>query len=264
MHPKVARAETAAVPLTATTAPAETMPSDAAKDKTPVGAGLGLSPNTPQLGGGSNISAKEAEELVPTVTPGEADEWKFSFHGYLRGPMRVSLGPPTTTMLIPSQGMSPTTTGRQLHGVPRVPGSSYIDWQYTNTIPGPWSQLNFSYGTSRVMMTVIVDGYSQTSGGYRDLQAQQGIDQAFITLNFPEALGRFGGLVWNVGTFQNRYGTAGKYDGGMYETYLFGRTHVSGITGTANIETGSQWRLSTEAGVGSNIEVIPFTNNRCP
>lgn len=233
-----------------------------AKPKGPVGGGIGLSPNTPQLGGGTNLTEKEAESLTPTVSAGTADEWKFSFHGYLRGPMRVSFGPPTPSTLIMQQTPSPVTSGTQLHSTPRVPGSSYIDWQYTNTIPGPWSQLNFSYGNSRAMMTVIVDGYSQTSGGYRDLQAQQGIDQAFITLNFPEALGRFGGLVWNVGTFQNRYGTAGKYDGGMYETYVFGRTHVSGITGTANIDTGSEWGLSTEAGIGSKIEIIPFSNNQ--
>ena len=238
------------------------LPDQPAKPKGPVGGGVGLSPNTPQLGGGTNLTEKEAESLTPTVSAGSADEWKFSFHGYLRGPMRVSFGPPTTSSEILGQAPTPVTSGTQLHSVPRVPGSSYIDWQYTNTIPGPWSQLNFSYGNSRAMMTVIVDGYSQTSGGYRDLQAQQGIDQAFITLNFPEALGRFGGLVWNVGTFQNRYGTAGKYDGGMYETYVFGRTHVSGITGTANIDTGSEWGLSTEAGVGSKIEIIPFTNNQ--
>ena len=64
-------------------------------------------------------------------------------------------------------------------------------------------------------------------GGYRNLQAQQGIDQAFLTLNFPDVLGDIGTLTWNIGTFQNRYGTMGQYDGGMYETYIFGRTHIT-------------------------------------
>ncbi len=103
--------------------------------------------------------------------------------------MRVSFGPPTPSTLITMQAPSPVTSGTQLHSTPRVRGASAIDWQYTNTITGPWSQLNFSYGNSRAMMAVVVDGYSQTSGGYRNLQAQQGIDQAFITLNFPEAPG---------------------------------------------------------------------------
>src|SRR6185295_18801394 len=145
---------------------------------------------------------------------------------------------------------------------PRVPGASYITWEYTNTVPGPWAQLNFSFGNSRAMMTVIVDSYGQTSAGYRQLQGQQGIDQAFVTLNFPEAFGDRGGLVWNIGSFQNRYGTAGKYDGGMYETYLFGRTHVAGETLTANIEVAPEWGLTLEQGIGAKIEVVPFTNNQ--
>src|SRR6185295_1752501 len=145
---------------------------------------------------------------------------------------------------------------------PRVPGASYITWEYTNTVPGPWAQLNFSFGNSRAMMTVIVDSYGQTSAGYRNLQSQQGIDQAWVTLNFPEAFGDRGGLVWNVGSFQNRYGTAGKYDAGMYETYLFGRTHVAGETLTANIELAPDWGLSLEKGVGAKTEVVPFTNNQ--
>jgi hypothetical protein len=186
--------------------------------------------------------------------------------------LRVSFGPPSPTDQPPnsdangrpSTGLLPSEapSGTQLHGWPRVPGASYITWEYTNTVPGPWAQLNFSYGNSRAMMTIIVDSYSQTSSGYRNLQAQQGIDQAFLTLNFPEAFGDRGGLVWNIGSFQNRYGTAGKYDGGMYETYLFGRTHVAGETLTANIEVAPEWGLTVEQGIGAKIEVIPFTNNQ--
>jgi hypothetical protein len=230
------------------------------------GAGLGLSPSTPQIGAGAMISAKEAEALTPTVSTGAADEWKFDFHGYMRGPFRFSFGPPTPTAPDPNTGPgfmpSAAPSGTQLHGKPRVPGASYIAWEYTNTVPDPWAQLNFSYGNSRAMMTVIVDSYGQTSAGYRNLQSQQGIDQAWVTLNFPEAFGDHGGLVLNVGSFQNRYGTAGKYDAGMYETYLFGRTHVAGETLTANIDTGSEWGLTIEHGIGTKLEVIPFTSNQ--
>ena len=231
-----------------------------------VGAGLGLSPNAPQVLAGANITAQEAQDLVPTTSAAGVDEWKFTFHGYMRGPMRFSWGPPTPTVTDSNNGPgfkpSDAPSGIQLHGKPRVPGASYIEWQYTNTVPDPWAQLNFSYGNSRAMMTVIVDSYGQTSAGYRDLQSQQGIDQAFVTLNYPEALGDRGGLVLNVGAFQNRYGTAGKYDAGMYETYLFGRTHVGGVTATANIDTGSSWGLTAEAGGGTKLEVIPFPNTQ--
>lgn len=242
--------------------PAASPPADTTAKSRSGGAGLGLSPSTPQIGSGAMISAQAAQELTPTTSSAGADEWKFTFHGYIRGPMRFSWGPPTPTVRPPMTVPAMAVSGTQLHGKPRVPGASYIQWDYTNTVPDPWAQLNFSYGNSRAMMTVIVDSYGQTSAGYRNLQSQQGIDQAFLTLNFPEAFGERGGLVLNVGSFQNRYGTAGKYDAGMYETYLFGRTRVGGATLTANIDTGSPWGLTLEAGGGTKLEVIPFTRNQ--
>ena len=268
----VARAEEGAS-LSATTSSGAAPAAATADSKShATGAGLGLNPNTPQLTGGTNLTTKEAESLTPTTTSASADEWKFDFHGYMRAPLRVSVGPstptyqPSNSIIIGCQA-DPMCTGSiapglQLHGYPRVPGANYVTWEYTNTVPGPWAQLNFSYGNSRAMMTIIVDSYSQTSAGYRNLQAQQGIDQAFLTLNFPEAFGDRGGIVLNAGSFQNRYGTAGKYDGGMYETYLFGRTHVAGLTATANVDATPEIGLTGEFGGGSKIEVVPFTNNQ--
>ncbi len=242
--------------------------------------GAGLSPHLPQIGSSSNISAKQMEELNPS-TAGAADEWKFQFHGYLRAPLRFSWGPPTPVQQpsiydagggqLPVNGIPPYAPGAtpppgtQLHGLPRVPGYNYTGWEYTNTIGGPWSQLNFSYGNSRVMGTVIVNAYNQTDGGYRNLQAQQGIDQVFLTVNVPEAFGDRGGLVWNIGSFANRYGVAGKYDAGMYETYLFGRTHIAGSTWTANLsnlDSAGDWSLVVEGGIGSKLDVVPFLNNQ--
>ena len=112
---------------------------------------------------------------------------------------------------------------------------------------------------------MIVDAYNQTDGGYKNLQAQQGIDQVFLTVNVPEAFGDHGGLVWNIGSFANRYGVAGKYDAGMYETYLFGRTHVAGSTWTANLsnlDSAGDWSLIVEGGLGQKLDVVPFMNNQ--
>jgi hypothetical protein len=223
------------------------------------------------------INSKQAESLTAT-TSGAADEWKFEFHGYMRAPIRASWGPPSPTALPAIQGSNAPAgsvapylpgaappPGTQLHGVTRVPGSNYTTWEYTNTLTGPWSQLNFSYGNSRVTTTIVVDAYNQTDGSYRNIQAQQGIDQAFLTLRFPDAFGDYGGLVWNIGSFPNRYGTAGKYDGGMYETYLFGRTHVSGETLSANfsnLDPMGDWSITVEHGLGAKMDIVPFLNNQ--
>ena len=283
--PPAAPAPPAPINLTPT-APA---PSPPAKNGSGPDTGVGLSPSTPAIGGGTMLSNKEAETLTPS-TSGAADEWKFDFHGYLRAPLRASIGPATpvqfpsiysyqqntTTQPLPPATIPPGSTYNpqsgpipavhccQLHGVPRVPGALYTTWNYTNTVTGPWSQLNFIYGNSKVAATVIVDAYNQTDGSYRALQDQQGIDQAFVTLNFPDVFGEYGGLIWNVGTFQNRYGTAGKYDGGMYETYLFGRTHQTGETLTANIsnlDAHGDWSFTIEQGIGAKMEVVPYLNN---
>jgi hypothetical protein len=243
---------------------------------------------------GANLNAKQAESLTAS-TGGSADEWKFDFHGYLRAPLRISFGPPSPTLLPTGQrsdlsgipaglpnntlggmgpcassscyppGAAPPVPGTQWHSPTRLPGYLYTTWEYTNTVYGPWTQLNFTYGNSRAMATVIVDAYNQTDGSYRNIQAQQGIDQAFLTLNFPDALGDYGTLTWNIGTFQNRYGTAGKYDGGMYETYLFGRTHLAGETLTANItnvDAAGNWALSLEDGFGAKMDLTPFLNTQ--
>lgn len=257
-------------PPTINLTPTAPAPAPASRSGSP-DTGVGLSPSAPAIGGGTNLSNKEAATLTPS-TGGTADEWKFDFHGYLRAPLRVSFGP-ATPLQQPSinnapdsylPGSPPPVTGFQAHSTPRVPGMLYTTWEYTNTVSGPWSQLNFSYGNSKVTATVIVDAYNQTDGGYRNLQAQQGIDQAFVTLNFPDLFNDYGGLVWNVGSFQNRYGAAGKYDGGMYETYLFGRTHQSGETLTAtfsNLDARGDWTFTLEHGIGTKMDVVPFLNN---
>jgi hypothetical protein len=271
--PKPAAAPSA---LTATTSSSS---ETTAKPGAAPATGIGLSPTLPSNTGGTPITAKEVQALTPSSSGATADEWKFEFHGYLKAPLRMSIGPPTpiappsTYNPVPTQtpaqppyppGSHPTS-GTQFHEVPRVAGQGYGTWPYTNTVPGPWTQLNFTYGNSRVMATVIVDAYNVTDGSYKNLLAQQGIDQSFLTLNFPDFFGDYGGLTWNVGVFQNRYGTAGKYDGGMYETYLFGRIHQAGETLTANLSnldpTGN-WNFTAEDGFGGKIDIIPFLNNQ--
>ena len=172
---------------------------------------------------------------------------RFEFHGYFRAPMRIGSGKKT-------DGGS----GSELHAPPRVVDGSFTDWRYLDNLSGPWAELLFSYGGPRTKATVSVASYNQTVAGYRELQAQLGINQAFLTLNFPGALGRYGDVSLVVGSFSNRYGTAGKYDAGMYETYLFGRTKAAGETLTARVDLTPELSLLVEHGIGAKLDVIPF------
>ena len=204
---------------------------------------LGLSPQTTVVAGPSTGPSAQPEALTST--------WGFRFHGFLRGPMRLSLD-------------SESGRGIQFHAPPVTPDSNYTTWSFTNNNPGPWGEMLFQYGNNRVTMTMAIASYNITSGGWRELQDQLGIDRAFVTLNFPDALGDVGMMVWNVGVFGDRYGAMGKYDGGAYDTYMIGRTRIAGATGTFNFDLADNFRLIAEGGGGAKMDVQQWTQPPYP
>ncbi len=203
------------------------------------GNGIGLPANLPQYGSEVSVSAKEARSAH---TPGG-----FEFHGYLRAPLRLGLG-----------AKNDGSGGNESHSPPHIPDLSYSNWRYLSINPGPWSELFFSYSVPHIAATVSVASYNQTIGGYRDLAANQGINQAFVSIKYPSLFGRLGGVTCTVGAFSNRYGTAGKSNAGMYQTYLFGRTKVTGETLTATFKLPRKFTLTVEHGFGGKIDAIPF------
>jgi hypothetical protein len=240
-------------------APVPAPPPPPAEKKPRVGGpGLSLSPETPQVGGRVTSPA----EPPPVVAPEPSAEWKFEVTGYFRAPLRFSWGPATTSPGIdPNTGdpLPPSLAGTQLRTPPLVPDANYINWTYTNSFVAPWTELNFKYGNDRVKAQVQIASYNLTDPGYRRLEANLGINQAFITLLWPE-LGNNENLhlTLTVGGFTNRYGAAGRYDAGKYETYLFGRTHVAGATVNIAYDAGEDWTFQVETGGGAKLEPIPF------
>lgn len=193
----------------------------------------GMSTQSTSQGGAADVGDASSEK-----------DWGFRFKGFFRGPM--NLGVDTSGALTPNT--------LQFHAPPVTPDNNYTRWMYTNLHPGPWAELLFQYGNQRVMMTTSIASYNITTGGWRELQDQLGIDRAFLTLKFPEALGDVGGMAWDVGVFQNIYGAAGKYDAGEYETYVIARTRIAGATATADIELNDDSKLVLEGGGGAKID----------
>jgi len=202
--------------------------------------GAGLDTQSATVGGATDVGESSSEK-----------DWGFKFRGFMRAPMRVGI-----SRSVPPANTSPDVhqNDLQLHAIPVTPDGNYTRWAFTNISPGPWAELLFQYGNQQVMMTTSIASYNITSGGWRELQDQLGIDRAFITLKFPEALGDLGGMAWDVGIFSNRYGGMGKYDAGEYETYLIGRTRVAGATATADLEAGDDVKLILEGGVGAKVD----------
>jgi len=205
---------------------------------------LGLSPQTTTYAA-DNAGAPPVASEVP------AEDWGFRFHGYFRGPMRLSMASNNSTPFFSSSWWH----GIQFHAPPVTPDLNYTTWSYTNNNPGPWGEMMFQYGNNRAIMTMAIASYNITSGSWRELQDQLGIDRAFLTLNFPDALGDIGKMTWNVGVFGDRYGAMGKYDGGAYDTYMIGRTRIAGATGTFDLDVADDIKIVAEGGGGAKMDV---------
>jgi hypothetical protein len=207
--------------------------------------GLGLDPGALSTGG-----------LLLPPPPGsqwsrsKLREGELNYHGFLLAPLRVGLGRGDDVEVgVP--------TGPKLHSPPRLPDASYTDWSYTGDRGGPWTELRLSWGNAQVFGTVSIAAYNLSDAGYKDLVAQLGIDQAYVTINLPDLFGDRGGLLVNVGGFSGGYGAAGRYDAGAYGTYLFGRTHGTGETVSAFYDLTDDLTIQAEHGIGARLDVTP-------
>lgn len=198
---------------------------------------MGLEPGTPQAG-----------SLPGGVSPGVAsqskDDWRFDFHGYFTMPFWVSFGKREN----PLPGQSGTTW----HAPPVVPGEK-SSFAFTNVMANPWTQLNFSYGTSVVRGTVILAASTASSAeGFFNPPDHVGIQDAFLTLDLPQ--GDKTSYRVNAGVFSNRYGNTGEYDEGYYKTPIFARLEGAGITGSGRFTLSKALVLNAELGVMGDID----------
>lgn len=185
----------------------------------------------------------------PTI---QLEEWSFNMKGYVRIPMRLSLG-----------DRHDQVEGLELHAPPRMVGSSSGSWSYINIAPNPAISIYANAGNPVVSANIIYSANTATDASYANLDSLGGIRQAYLTLKFPDAFGSRGGLAWTVGDFSNRYGSAGRdqVSSGYYGTYLYGRTHAAQEVLTADIDLTPHWELVLEHGVGAKLDVVPYDVN---
>ena len=142
---------------------------------------------------------------------------------------------------------------------PYVPDDQYLAWNYTRQWEQAWAEIFLSYGNDVVKGSVGIQGYDFTDAsmlGNQASPAQFGIGQGWVTVT-PKgpALGRAGGLE-GQGAFWEKFGMAGKYDGGPYDTYMFGRTHQLGESLTGRYRSGD-FAFELEHGFGAHLEMTP-------
>ena len=209
---------------------------------------------------GTIVLATPLAEAVPPADAPHDGDWRFGFHGFLRAPLRVGVGHDPALEPGDDADTPAIDPDNNFHAPPRIPDGTFTDWRYTNNLPGPWAELRFEYGNKRVTGNVLIAAYNLTEGGYRNLQSQLGIDQAFVTIDESDLVPSRFGFIWNVGAFQNRYGAAGRYDAGKYETYLIGRTHIAGETLTGFYHLSDDLTVTLEHGIGVKFEPPPFVS----
>jgi len=202
---------------------------------------LGLNPGTPRTPGGVGLGAG-GTAVGAEHEPG----WAFQFHGYLSAPLAVGFAEVDD----PAPGQDSVA----LH-VPAQTADVWGSFGYANVVPGPWVQLNFSYGNPVVTGTVVVAAYSISgAASWFNPASQLGINRAFLTFTPP--LTRRLRLLAHVGAFGNTYGHMGEYDNGRYETPMVAQTSGIGETTTLDYRTGDL-EFQFEQGFSGTSEIAP-------
>jgi hypothetical protein len=241
---------------------------------------------TVNMGGNATTAPKRTSlGASPSRGGGESEksssEWKTDFHGYFRVPFRLGVGRRAAPKQVLPVGAdqsestpdNPNNMGSNYNDVapgqsqttfhaPIIPDGQYLSWQSTSHNRSDWAELFFGIGNSWAKATVGLQGYNFTDASYNDPQTQYGIGQAYVTLS-PDLGYEDMRLSLKVGASQDKYGAAGKYDAGEYDTYLFGRTHVIGETLRAEYDLSPSWTLWGEEGVGGKrADPKAFNNSR--
>jgi len=215
--------------------------------------------------------------------------WQFGYHGYFRAPFMMGIasredtqrtgaeqidpttGQPTGVIIPPPGSRTTGAGGLSLYGqtnvvardydpekaykkttlhIPQIPDNQYLSWQATSHNRTDWAELFFSVGNSIAEGTVSVEGYNFTQAAYTDPETQFGVAQGYVTIR-PEVPWQNVQIWAKAGAHWNRYGMAGRYDAGEYDTYLYGRTKTTGVTVGEQIQA-DRVRLRFEEGFGGH------------
>jgi hypothetical protein len=209
---------------------------------------VGTPPSSQDLGSEADM----AGQLGPGQDPATLlEQWSFTLKGSIRVPLRVGFGP-----------RNDGRPGTEMHALPRIVGLGSGDWNYVALAPNASAGLAITAGNPVASGTVIFTTSHLIDPAYTVID-DTGIDSAYLTLKFPDAFGRRGGLAILAGVFSERFGMAGKYQksSGHYSTYLFGRTHQAGESTTFNVDVTDALELVAEHGIGAKNDVVPFLDN---
>lgn len=246
-----ASAESAAAPsapaAAATPTPAPAAPAAAANANAQASVAIGANAggDAQAAGAGEEKHKAAAERSTGSVggpVTDDNDTWKMGYSGFFRAPMRFGMGKRDQAY----PGQSSTT----FHS-PLVPDDQYLSWQHTNHSRREWAEMFFSYGNNWAKGVVSVSGYNFTDASSYQSGTQFGIGQGWLEVT-PYMPWENVRIKAKAGAFWSRYGQAGRWDAGEYDTFLFGRTHTMGENVRMEIDLEDQpLTIGIEQGFGA-------------
>lgn len=197
--------------------------------------GFSLSPHAPGQASGLPYA------LAPAFgTPSLGNKFRFDFHGYVAAPLRAGVGE-RTAALAGQRRLS-------LHGDPVVTGGAFGWFEHTNTLPVPWSQLNFRVSNGSVAAELVLGAWSLTqsdeAASYFQPPSKLWFDDAWLTLRPDLGLVDIKVL---VGVYPDRYGAMGRWDNGIYGAALMFVAVGTGTTATLRVPFENDFTLQVEA-----------------
>ena len=176
-------------------------------------------------------------------------QWTPRFSGFMTVSFQGSIGERTN----PVAGQSKTV----IHA-PQQTLDEYASFVGTNTIPGQWVALNFTYGNGVVSANVSLNTWNPTAPTtYYQIGGQIFLMNAFLEFNIP-AIGPLRPRVM-TGYFGPFYGSLAEYGLGMYTNPMVGSPRGVGELTIIEYRLQPTWTLFVEHGfVGSRNGNVPW------
>lgn len=205
--------------------------------------GLSLSPFSPRVGAAPSGIAPGYAAPMPF------GQWTLRYNGFLSASFQSSIGERTS----PLPGQSTV-----VFHVPPQTLDEYASFLGTNTMPGQWVAMNFTYGNGTVTANLSLNTWNPTDPTtYYQIGSQLFVNVAYLEYTVPP-LGKWQ-LRFRAGYFGPFYGNLGEYGPGMYTNSLVGSPRGVGEQTIVEYRLGPTMTLFFEHGImGSRNGDIPY------
>ena len=186
-----------------------------------------------------NAEEEEAEAEEPSG-------WEMDFHGYFRAPLAVSINSrPDPDNTDGDESVQGTFGSNHL-----VDGNlqGYYSFGFTRLQEGDWAEVLITAKRKHVAATVGMMGwwYQFVGKGNTDAILWPGL--GYVTLDTDFNLGSIRpNIELKTGAFLSVYGA-----NGIYDTYIFGRTHLIGESLKLTLPINDNFQLAITHGFGGN------------